>query len=354
MIHRHPQAELQSPPQSPTSRRFEVRAYRPGDENRILETFNRVFRDACGPSFVDRTMDQWTWQYLDNPEGTRIMLAVGADGTVAGHYAGVPVLADTPWGCMRFVHCVDSMTHPDWQEGLPPPGLFARTGAAFGEQCLRLGEGLCYGFPIDSAFQIGRRHLGYEMMCAIDYLVRDLRQPPLQADGGVEVRRALHLPADIDPLYDAVLAEKRCMVRRDHRYLHWRYLANPNRGAYEVWTAWRGDRLRGLLVLRPRHDLVPDAMTVVELLVSETDPSVTQALLAAAVHRQHDLGRSRLLAVFPQWSFEHALFERLGFERTPSARWLQRRLVHAVHSAHLTPHFLATHWWFTLGDSDLV
>jgi hypothetical protein len=255
---------------------------------------------------------------------------------------------------MRFVHCVDSMTHPEWREGLPAPGLFARTGSAFGDQCLRLGEGLCYGFPVDTAFGIGRHHLGYEMMCVVDYLIRDHAQPTLPMPDGVVVRRLDELPADVDQLYETVLLDKRCLVRRDHRYLRWRYRDNPDRGAYELWAALRDGHVRGLIVLRPDRGLVPDAMTIVELLAAECDRDALDALVAAATARQRAVGRQRLLAVFPQWSHEWRALQQLGFEVAPSANWLQRRLVHSIHSHRLTPGFLATSWWFTLGDSDLA
>src|SRR5262245_7711930 len=254
-----------------SGRGFEIRGYRPGDERRILTTFNRVLREECGPRFVDRTLQQWTWQYLDNPEGHRITLAVGEDGTVASQCAGVPVRADTPWGCMRFVHCVDSMTHPEWREGLPAPGLFARTGSAFGDQCLRLGEGLCYGFAADDASRLARQHPGCETMCAVDHLVRDREAAPLTMPDSVVVRRLDDLPAAVDQLCEAMLLDKRCLVRRDRRYLRWRYRDNPDRAAYELWAATGGDQLRGLLVLRLDCGLMPDSLTIVELMAAEND-----------------------------------------------------------------------------------
>ena len=110
---------------------LEIRKYRPGDEGAILDTFNLVFREVCGAGYVDRTMAQWQWQYRDNPQGNRIWLAVAADGTVAAQYAGVPLLVDTPWGAKTFVHCVDSMTHPDWRQGLKRKGLFVLTCEPF-------------------------------------------------------------------------------------------------------------------------------------------------------------------------------------------------------------------------------
>jgi hypothetical protein len=57
-----------------------IRPYRPGDEHAILRTFNLVFREVCGPGYVDRTLAQWRWAWLDNPIGHRISLAVADDG----------------------------------------------------------------------------------------------------------------------------------------------------------------------------------------------------------------------------------------------------------------------------------
>ena len=54
-----------------------IRPYQPGDEAKILETFNLVFREVCGPGYVDRTLEQWQWAYRDNPAGMRERLLVG-------------------------------------------------------------------------------------------------------------------------------------------------------------------------------------------------------------------------------------------------------------------------------------
>jgi hypothetical protein len=333
---------------------LEIRPYRPGDEQRILETFNLVFREVCGPTFVDRTMAHWVWQYLHNPVGHRITVAVAPDGTVASQYAGVPMLADTPWGTQRFVHCVDSMTHPAWRQGLQKQAVFARTGAKYGEQCLVTGEAVCYGFPVDMAYRIGQRYLQYNLLGTVDYLLRDRGVAPLDGVAGVHCERVDVLPRDVGALWTRVRPDKACWLRRDERYLQWRYGDHPERNAYELWAARRGDELCGLMVLRGDQGLVPDATVIVDWLVAENDAAPTTTLLAAAVRRQHELGRQRLLAVFPQWSAEWGAFAAHGFVPTPSATWLQRRLVYTNHLQPMTPDFLATSWWYTLGDSDLA
>ena len=333
---------------------LEIRPYRPGDEQAILATFNLVFREVCGPTFQDRTLEQWQWAYLKNPVGHRISLAVTPDGAIASQYAGMPMLVDTPFGEQRFVHCVDSMTHPQWRMGLRNRSLFVETCMPFWDHSKRIGDALFYGFPVDQAFRIGQRYLAYVMMCTLDYLIRDREQKPLRAPPELAVERVAAVPPDVGALYEQVRGQKRCLVRRDYRYLHWRYVENPSRADYELWTARAGQRLAGLLVLKPDQGLAPESATIADWLVREGDEAAIDALLAAATRRQHERGRQRLLAVFPQWSAEWRALQARGFVPTPSSTWMQRRLVHNICIPQITPELLAEQWWFTLGDSDLA
>jgi hypothetical protein len=331
-----------------------IRPYRPGDEHAILRTFNLVFREVCGASYVDRTLEQWRWAWLQNPIGHRISLAVAADGTVASQYAGMPMLYDTPWGEQRFVHCVDSMTHPAFRQGLQAKSLFVETCLPFWAHSRAIGDALFYGFPVDAAFRIGQRYLKYEMMTVIDYLIRPSSAAGLALPAGIDVAKVDTVPADVGGLYTNVRADHQCLLRRDYRYLLWRYADNPARADYELWTARRSGRLVGLMVLKPGSGLAPDSATIADWLVPAAEPAAADALLAVAVRRQQEEQKERLLAVFPPWSREAQLLEQRGFVHTPSANWLQRRLIHNICSPLITAEFLAKQWWYTLGDSDLA
>lgn len=330
-----------------------IRRYRPGDERAILATFNRVFREVCGPEFVDRTLEQWLWQYNDNPAGWRMSLAVAPDGTVVSQYAGVPVFVDSPLGELRFVHCVDSMTHPDWRRGLKRPGIFVVTGLPFSAYSRRIGDAVLYGFPVDAAYRIGARYLEYHFLRVIDFLLRDPAAGPIGLPPDLVLERVTVIPDDVDGLYAAVLADKRLLLRRNRGYLDWRYVQNPARQDYELWTARRAGVLAGLLVLKPGAALVPDGATIVDWLCREADAAAAQALLGAATRSERARGRT-LLAVFPEWSHEWRLFERHGFVRRPSRDWLERRLVYLITGTAITADALREQWWYTLGDSDLA
>jgi hypothetical protein len=331
-----------------------IRPYQLGDEHKILETFNLVFREVCGPDYVDRTLEQWAWAYSNNPAGHRISLAVADDGAIASQYAGMPMLYDSPWGEQRFIHCVDSMTHPSWRQGLKAKSLFVETCMPFWDHSKVIGDALFYGFPVDAAYRIGKRYLKYEMLRVIDYLIRDRSAAPIDAPRDVEVKKSAFVPADIGGLYDEVRNEKKCLLRRDHKYLSWRYVHNPAHEDYELWTARRSGRLCGLMVLKPGSGLAPDAATISDWLVPEADKGAVDALLAQAVKRQNEDNRQRLMAVFPPWSAEHGHLVAQGFEETPSANWMQRRMIHNICLPQVTAEFLDENWWYTLGDSDLT
>ncbi len=328
----------------------EVRAYRPGDEQRILDTFNVVFRRECGPGFVDRTLAFWTWQFLGNPEGHRITLAVARDGTVLAQFAGVPMLADTPLGPQRFVHVVDSMAHPAFRRGGAP---FLRAARGFHAECEARVEALCFGYPVQAAQTMGERVLGYESLRSIDYLVRG-DVPPPELPHGCAAVRVDAIPADVDGLWAAVWSPQTSAVRRDRRYLRWRYDEHPDPGRYERWIVRKGERLAGLAVLALRQELLPSAVAIAEWLVADDEPQVAQALLAKMVRRQRELGRQRLFTVLAPWSSAFRVLLAHGFARTPSAQWLGRELVVHRHLAALTRERLLDGFWYTLGDTDLV
>lgn len=333
---------------------LDIRPYRPGDEAQILHTFNLVFREVCGEGYVDRSMAQWRWQYLDNPRGHRMSLAVAEDGTVVSQYAGVPVLADTPYGEQTFVHCVDSMTHPAWRQGLKRPGIFVITGLPFSAHSRKIGDAVLYGFPVDIAFRIGQRYLEYHFLRVIDYLIRDASAGVLPLPAGLEVQQVTAIPADIDELYGRMRQHHRCLLRRDHGYLDWRYVRIPTRSDYELWTVRRQGRLAALVVLRPRHELAPDSCTIADQVCEDGDREALDAILHLACRQAAAHGRERVLAVFADSAPEFAALQQRGFALTKSSTWLERRLVYLITGTPLTAEMLAGNWWYMLGDSDLV
>ena len=329
-----------------------IRRYQPGDEHKILETFNTVFQQECGESYVPRSLEDWNWQYLDNPGGTQILLAVADDGTIASQYAAIPQLADTEHGPCRFVHVVDSMTHPDYRQGLQREGLFATLGRAFTADYDVHGNEIGYGLPVRIAERIGRRLLDYTFLRTVEYWLRAPAMPPLRAPADIRLEHNNNIPEAADQLWANCLPTRPCAVRKDHAYLQWRYAEGPSSKHYLRITAWRDNELAGVLILRPHHELIPNACTIADLVCHDADEDAARALLCEA-SRIAQLGGRTLLAVFADHDPHARRLQAIGAERISSDQWLERRLTYRITGPHSTPEQLETLWRYSLGDTDL-
>lgn len=329
-----------------------IRRYEEGDEARILDTFNTVFRHECGPDYVDRTMAQWRWQYLQNPAGTQILLAVAEDGTIASQYAAIPQTTDTEFGVCRFVHVVDSMTHPDFRQGLQREGLFATLGRQFTADYTEHGNEIGYGLPVRMAERIGRRLLDYKLLRSVDYWLRTPDVPLQSSPAEIRLEHNASIPEAADDLWQACLPKRPCAVRKDRAYLQWRYCDNPDRMSYVRITAWRGFNLVGILVLRPQHELIPNACTITDMVCHDDDENTARALLreACRIARLHD---RTLLAVFADHDPNAKRLAAIGAKHVSSKEWLERRLTFRITGPYSTPEQLADCWRYSLGDTDL-
>ena len=332
---------------------FTLRAYQPGDEQAILQTFNLVFREVCGDGYVDRAVDFWRWEFLENPVGHRISLALAEDGTVASQYAGVGYPMATAFGDCTFIHIVDSMTHPAYRKGLTRPGLFGTTALPWFQMCYDAGDAVMYGYPVPIAERIGQRYLEYHRLRVVDYLCRPVAEGSVEGPAAVAVERVEEFGSQVDELFRQVAAEKQCWTRRDREFLTWRWVKIPT-DDYEIYLARRGDELCGLLVLRPVHELVPGCCGIADWLVPEADTETMDALLARATARGREAGRQTMMAMFPDPSSEYQSLVDRGFVGVPSANTMERRLTHRIYHPQMTTDWLQQHWWYTLGDSDLV
>ena len=332
---------------------FTYRNYQPGDEVKILDTFNCVFREVCGDSYIDRDMEFWKWEFEACPFGHRISLAFAEDGTCAAQYAGVVYPMATSYGDCNFVHIVDSMAHPDFRKGLKRPGLFVTTSYPWFELCHEMGDAVMFGYPVPIAERIGQRYLEYHRLRVVNYLVRDAGAGSIEGPDGILIERVERTPDDIDGLFEEVTAEKLCLTRRNAAYLDWRYVQIPG-DSYEIYAARRDGELCGLMVLRPVHELMPGSCTIVDWVVPQHDTETLDAMLCKSTQRAREMGRQQLMSVFPDPSPEFAALTARGFEVVSSAKYEERRLTHRIYHPQMTTEWLQEHWWYTLGDSDLA
>jgi len=244
------------------------------------------------------------------------------------------------------------MTHPDFRQGLQREGLFATLGREFTADYQQHGNEIGYGLPVRMAERIGRRLLDYSLLRTVDYWLRTPDLPLQSSPAEIRLEHNVSIPQAADALWQSCLPAKPCAVRKDRAYLQWRYCDTPNRLSYVRITAWRGLTLVGILVLRPQHELIPDACTIADLVCHDDDDNTARALLreACRIARLHN---RTLLAVFADHDPNAARMAAIGAKQVSSKHWLERRLTYRITGPHSTPEQLAERWRYSLGDTDL-
>ena len=180
---------------------YEVRPYRPGDEERILRTFNAVFA-WDNPSYVPRTMEQWRWEFYDNPAGNQIMLAVDARGEVICQYCCLPCFVNLRGEKVVSGQGVDSFLDPTYRQGLKREGVFLRVARKyFQEFAVPEITAFGYGFPNDKAYRVGVKMLKYhEIRKPQTVLFRNLWETVDDTDVGGGAGAAVRI--DEIPVFD--------------------------------------------------------------------------------------------------------------------------------------------------------
>jgi len=215
----------------PVDARFTVRSFRPGDEQQILALFARAFPHAA------RGVEHFRWEYQRSPFGNeRIALTFNESGGLVAQYAGYPVpMIDD--GRNLVAHQIgDIMTDRSVRQvGRGPTSILSRTAQHFYDAFCRGRVAFNYGFTTDAHRELSVRFLGSDAVEPAPYRVRDLTRHPFTRI----TRRErwprgwqLELVNDPGPEFDRFFAHVapayRFLVRRDARYLRWRYLECPD------------------------------------------------------------------------------------------------------------------------------
>lgn len=333
---------------------MEIREYRAGDEESVLACFNEVFA-AEDPNFKPRQMSTWRWAFLQNPAGWRIFVAV-VDGRVVAQCASLPMRMLVDGQPRSFSQGVDSMAHPDFRRGLKQPGLFVRTAWPYFAHYGGLEEGkdmVIFGLPIEQAWRVGKTFLKYEVVRELCTLERDRNAavPPPTCAPHLHVVETDRVGDWIDNLWRPYRETQRCIAVRDAAYLNWRYADKPDHDYVFAIALERGQSdARGMAVYRRGSFSGTDAGMLVDWMVPAGATEVGNALLRWAIDRAEAEAAPRVSALLPAWDawFEH--FQAWGFRVRPTRYVLASRTFSKPHDMA----WLRDHWYYTLGDFDLV
>lgn len=321
----------------------DTRPYRDGDEPSILDLFARSFPHA------PRSLAHFRWKYRENPFGNgHISLTFDDDAKLIGHYSGylVPFRAYDNDGLAHQIG--DTMTDVSVRHlGRGPTSILGRTALDFYARFCENAIAFNYGFNVANIQKFSLRFLRSDRVESVTYRVAKPPRPIGRIERrwrGYQLELVRETTPEWDALFDRAANDYRFLVRRDARYVRWRYLDAPD-VQYTVIAVRKWRRLVGWIVYRIRENRFTwgDALF---------DPRVPDAVAVALRHIVPPLGVDLIEAWFPPrplWF--HRLLEDLGFETRSEPQDLSLMCVPFTWTDVVSR--MREDLYFTWGDSDL-
>jgi hypothetical protein len=326
----------------------EVRALRPEDGPAVRRAFDEAFA-AVDPGFRPREESAWRWRFLDNPAGTRAVLALAADGRVLAQYAGLPQRARVEGEPATLTQAVDSFCVPT-ARALGRRGAFTRAGETFAaEYCGARADRWVWGLPVPAARRVGERTLRYRSFGPRPVL--ELTGPLRGSVPGLQVEEAPwaalpELESELGALHGWLAEHAGAFALRDASALAWRYAHHPGR-RYRLLVAREGSGgLAGFAVLGEGPHEGREGLLWCD---GVAPPAAEAALAAHAAALAEREGWPALVAQVPPWWPGFLALQELGFRVRPGRwPWAGRSF-----DPERGQDFWESRWYHTPGDTDL-
>lgn len=327
--------------------------YQPGDEKGILELFKQVFG-------VDRSMDIWNWEYRDCPHGLHSYIGRHEDGQIVSQFCSIPSRVKIGSGEYTFGQMVDSMVHPDFRGSLKKKGLFATNVQCYVDRYGHTDEEvIMMGLPNPQAFRVGRKLCGYVPMTKIYVHTKSIEPDTTLAmpDEDVSFRMnkfrvqvVQRFSDDVADLWDRVSPQHEVATIRSAEHLNWRFPDSPQWDYVLVEARSDDGVLQGYCVLRQKWLDQPD-LVIADWFVDNEFPGAPNALLATAEHLARKAGMHQIKCLLNPMCEESRFFEDSGYDLAPTTfRMVSRTYDPTI----VTVPWLNRHWYYTLGDFDVV
>lgn len=326
------------------------RPYRPGDEQSILDLFERCFQKRM-------EYDHWHWKYADNPYGPYHILVAVQAGRIIAHYGAYPVpIGDGRNTAGIALQIGDVMTDPAVRgTGFGKRSVIARLAQAFYTTWCEGRVLFNFGVPSAKHLRLGKLVLDYHSIGPVQEWRLEVGRPAhLNAVTPIDrlCRRRYRVVREvpdftaIEALYRSSQPSLGIAVGREVRYLQWRYLKRP-RADYHFYQICLGDHLVLWAVVQPRDQ----ELALGDVILAPAAGSLPFPLLLEALHRDFG-GRPMVL-----WSPSRPACwqERLlaaGFRARPQPLALGTAFTFFDHARYQLSR-MNRNWFYAMADFDL-
>lgn len=276
----------------------------------------RVFSYQC-PTGLNRT------SVIEDPN----------TGRLVGSYGLLPIRLRLNNREIKASLCTSVNTHPDYQGR----GLFTRLGHYALEHEREFNTPVSIGMPNPKAYP-GHMKVGWEVMCKLPFLVK--HECRLRTH---RCREAELFDERFDEFFSKVAENFSFIVMKDHRFMNWRVMHQPDR-RYTKFVYEERTGLKGYVVLKHFDQEGYRFSHILDIQAKTED--VFHELIAAAESFAH--GRDELNMWTNLHNPYHQSFQEEGFYERESKDLL---IIHFNYGER--EHIEEEAWWFCLADNDV-
>lgn len=196
---------------------MELKNYKEGDEHRIIELFELVFKQKM-------TLEQWYWRFRQNPAGKHMIKLMWEGDLLVGHYAVSPVIMNVEDEDILTAHSLTTMTHPDYGG----KGIFKTLSLALYEELENsIGCKAVWGYPNNNSHFGFIKSLGWSNISVIHTLGIDSSKIQV-SDYPFEIKELdMFTSQHSEYLNLKVRSQFSVFVKRSVEYLNWRFVEKP-------------------------------------------------------------------------------------------------------------------------------
>ncbi len=317
---------------------MEIRNYQSGDETKILELFQIVFKKTLSDEF-------WKWRFADNPEH-KFMIKLMWDGDVlAGHYAVSPVKMIVSGEEVLTALSMTTMTHPNYGG----KGIFGELAESlYQEEYQKNNLVAIWGFPNSNSHYGFIKNLKWknlEQIPTLSILTNQIKETSVER---VEVVNDFTL--NHENAFMQCTSDFEVKVNKTQEYLRWRFTSNPIFN-YTIFSTKTNNAFDWFAVTKVFPSFVQKDAYEVDIveLCFQADAALLSELLFAITQHYAAYNIIRINCWIPFNDTKHILFEKMGFSPIAPITYSGIRLMNETYHNMID----SNSWYYSMGDSDV-
>lgn len=218
---------------------MEIRNYNKGDEKKILELFEVVFKQKL-------SLENWEWRFRDNPAGQYMIKLMWEKDKLIGHYAVSPVIMSVEGEDVLTAHSLTTMTHPDYGGR----GVFKElSNAMYNELENKRGCKAIWGFPNNNSHYGFVKRLEWINLAVLHTL--GIAPKHLKPSN---INYKFKQITEFERHHQSFITEKntkfaKILTKKNTAYLNWRFVQKPN-SPYRCYE-FNTESNRAILIVKP-------------------------------------------------------------------------------------------------------